>query len=657
MVWEWNADQGGWQALAGAVPDGWVWHQGTPTVPPAIVYNHPDLSAQLATLGPGGSFDLVGGPNPFPFTTYAGVEYVSYDAAAGPGWRDPLGISGNAPSESYLWVVAYGPGETDDPPSWDPAEALGPPIPPYRVFVVDTAGTLFAGSGPDGEIENARVTRVSWELNGPGAAELTLATTDPDAALLIPGREIQIYLQGGTDPIWWGPIVRPQAALNETSWQCAGLLWYFAHRFMGRADRVNQLTNGSFESSETGWTFNGGVTHSVNTDTTYIVEGTKSEKLTGATADHTSYMSQTWTHPGGGYPGGDFITGSVYAWIPSAAFVGGALDDFGLLLRHRDSAGNIITTEGGPGSALPALIDDDTPKDQWVQLETGVPFVEEGDTVEMLLFPPHGDAYFDLATLTFMESLSFGYPDTPADVTDIIGGIVDYAQDNLVGFTHGKSDLNIGHAGADTSITRQVAYQFTEHRNILDAILEFVRQGAGDINIDITSTTRTFTVYPKVSDARTPKFGKGVLYGTTLELDVNVADFTYAWDLEQAASNVVLLGSGDGPDRPEGGATDASFVGGAFTVEIVEQAPDNTTVGQLDERAAERLAVAARPEILEVTTLPATGIIGALVVGDTVPVIITDGWVNINTTYRVARIEANLPMDQATFTLNAIPEA
>jgi hypothetical protein len=502
----------------------------------------------------------------------------------------------------------------------------------YQVFVVDMDGTPF------GELSDAEVTRLSWELNGPGAAEITLATSDPDAALMVPGREVQIFYQGGTDPIWWGPIVRPQAGLHETTWQCAGLLWYFDHRFMGRADRVNQLVNGDFEASETGWSFTG-VTHSVNTNMTYVVEGTKSEKLTGATADHATYMSQTWTHPAGGYPTGDFITGSVWVWIVAADYDGPAVEDFGLVLRRKNAAGKVLDAQW-------VGINDDTPRDQWVPIEVGIANVIEGDTIDFLLFPPHGVAYFDLATLTFMESLSFGFPPPGVDVADIVADIVEYAQDNLAGFTHGKSDLNIGTAGAATGTTRQVAYQFAEHRNVLDAILEFVRQGIIDIDIALTATTRTFTTYA-------PK--KGSLYGTTLQLDTNVADFTYSVDLEQAASSVVLLGPGDGPDRPEGGAIDTSFIGGAFTSEIVEQAPDNTTVGQLDQRAEERLKVAARPDILEVITLPGAGVIGALKVGDTVPVVIATGWVSINDTYRVVRIEADLLKDQATLTLNALP--
>jgi len=515
---------------------------------------------------------------------------------------------------------------------------------PYEVKVVDQAGSSY------GTVDDARVSGLSWESNGSGGVEISLATTDSDAALMVPGREVQIYYQGGTDPIWWGVIVRPQAGLDETTWQCAGLLWYFAHRFMGRADRVNQLTNGDFEASETGWTFSG-VTHAV--ETTIKVEGSKSEKLTGGTADHNTYAKQTYTHAfatPAGWPG-DLMTGSAWVYVPSASYLGGARADRGLLLIHYDTSGNVVDVQPTTG-----MIDDDTVKDAWIPIEASVANVKDGETVEVRLYPPHGIAYYDLVTLTFMESLAFGgtSSDPPIDVTDIIGGIVDYAQDNGP-FTHGKSDLNITAGGAATGDERKVNYQFAEHRNILDAILEYVRQGVCDISIELTSTTRTFTVWPKSADSRSPKLGKGVTYGTTLELDVNVADFTWSSDLEQAASSVVLLGPGDGPDRPEGGAIDTSFAGGAFTTEIVEQAPDNTTVGQLDDRAAERLLTAARPEILEVTTLPAAGVIGNLEVGDTVPVVISRGWVSINDTYRVSRIEVDLDKDQATVSLNAIP--
>ena len=509
----------------------------------------------------------------------------------------------------------------------------------YEVVVVDKDGVPF------GTLVDARLGRISWELNGTGSVEVSLPTTHPSAELMIPGREIQVYYETA-NPIFWGPIVRPQLGLDESTWQCAGLFWYFEHRFMGRADRVNQLVNGGFEDGETGWSFSG-VTHSIDTGT--VNEDAQSLKLTGGTADHATFAYQIWTHPVGGYPTGDFLTASFWVYVPSADYVGGAANDYGLVVIHRDADGNVVDTAF-------AEIGDDTEKNAWIPLEALVKDVKEDHTVEVRLFPPHGVAYFDTGTLTYMESLSF-YPGA-TEVTDIILDIVKYAQDRptLSGsFNHGKSDLNIDTDGEDTGVTRALAYQFAEHRNIADAILEYVRNGTCDIDIELTPTSRTFTVYPTDEDVDPRGLGKGSLYGTTLELDVNLSDFSFASDLENAASHVVMLGPGDGPDRPEGGAIDLSFVGGAFTSEIVEQATDDTTVGQLDARAEDRLRIAARPEILEVTTLPGAGIIGDLVVGDTVPVVIDWGCVDIDDTYRVARIEADLLNGQATLTLNPIP--
>lgn len=491
----------------------------------------------------------------------------------------------------------------------------------YRVDVVDVNGSLF------GTLINARVGRYSWELNAAGTADFTLATTDPDAYLVRPGREVQIWRNGSL--VWWGPIVRPQAGLRETTWQCASLLWYFERRFMGRADRTNLLTNGNFEAGETNWTFAGGVTHAV--DTTLKVEGTKSLRLAGVTADHTGYAHQTipaWTQY---HPDGDYLTVSTWVFVPSGDYLGGAIGDLGLVAIHRNSAGATVDAQF-------VTIDDATIKNKWVPLEVGIAAVKTGDTIQVKLYPPHGTAYFDLVTLTAMESLSF-WP--TADVATVVAGIVNYAQDRGV-FTHRKSDLNIGVAAAATGTSVDRTYQFAEHPNVADSLLEFVRMGIIDVDIVISPSTRTFTTYAP---------SKGSLFGTLLELDVNVADFTWSWDGENAASTVVILGPGDGPDRPEGVATDTAFLDG-LSLEMVEQAPDDATVGELDAVAAERLEVAATPEILEVTTLPGVGIIGNLTVGDTAPVRIHHGWIHIDTVWRVARIEVDPYLDQAHLTLN-----
>lgn len=514
-------------------------------------------------------------------------------------------------------------------------------MPDPVVKAVEQDGTVIA------TLTDARVTRVTLELNATGGCEFTMPTTDANAGSVVPGVEIQIYYSDDPEdgPLFWGPVVRIQAGLDETTYQCAGLFWYFEHRNIGRADRVNQLTNGDFESGETNWAFEG-VTHSVNTDGDYVNTGTKSERLEGATADHATFAYIGWDHPAGGHPDGDFLTASAWVFVPEDDFLGGAANDYGLVIINR-RGGNVIGTNFD-------TIGDDTAKDTWVQLEAGVGGVKEGDAIEVRLVPPHGVAYFDTVTLTFMESLSFGYPPPAVDAQDVIEGLILYAQDRApYDFGHGKSDLNITPNVPFLGLPVQRAYQFAEHRNIADAILEFVRMGAMDFIWLLTDTNRYFW-------ADTLWDGT---YETTLELDTNVADFTWSWDGEQAASQVVILGPGDGPDRPEGGAT-GTDVGGVWSAEIVESAPDNITIGQLDDRAAEVLAVHQYPMILEVTTLPGSGVItdlsaGNLRLGYFIPLHIERGWIDIqiddDPPYRVTRIEANLETDQATLTLNRYP--
>lgn len=515
--------------------------------------------------------------------------------------------------------------------SYAPSLPGPPPVPPpppvgiYDVFVVDPAGARF------GQLANAKVATPTWELNGPGSATISLPTTDPDAPLARFGREIQIWRDGGV--LWWGPIVRPQVELWQASWGCAGLTWYFKRRFFGRADRVNQLTNGDFESGETGWTFNS-VTHSA--DTTHVVEGTHALKLIGLATEGENWAKQVYTHTVQYFPTGDLLTLDASVWVASSGYVAPALGLRGLFAERRNAGGDTLDLQ----IATPPL-DDDFPQDQWVNVKVTIANVMENDTIDVRLYAPHGTCWWDLATVTLMESLS--YPDE--DMTTIMGDVVDYAQDRLPAFTHGKSDLNIDHDTPTSGIRMARTWQFAEHRNIGDVLNELVKSGQVDTSVAITATTRTYTTH-------TPRKGS-YKSGDTLELDVNIATFTWSFDGEAAATSAIELGEGDGPDRPEGGAVDPALFGG-LTVEVVESAPDGTTTGELDTAAAETLRVAGHPEIIEATGYPHSPLIGELVEGDTVPVIISLGCVDIAADYRVVKWSLNPDTDQPIWTLNPV---
>jgi hypothetical protein len=503
----------------------------------------------------------------------------------------------------------------------------------YQVFVVDMDGSQF------GELANVEFTPPYWELNGIGGVGGTIPTTEPTAALLQFGREIQIWRDGAV--LWWGPIVRLEVNLWQTTWRCAGLAWYFKRRFMGKADRTNLLVNGDFEDGETGWTFNN-VTHSA--DTTHVVEGTHALKLTGLTTDGENWAKQIYTHAAASFPFpvGDFLTLNAWLWVASSGYVAPPIGLRGLFAEHRNAAGETLNVY----IATPPL-DDDLPKDQWatgVGLEVGLPNVNAGDTIDVRLYAPNGSCWWDLATLTAMESLAFGWQEE-VDLADIIEGIVLYAQDRFV-FTHGKSDLLIDVAWVgDAVLHAPIAFQFVEHRNIGDTLNELVRSGQVDMSVEITDTTRTWTTH-------NPRKGS-YKSGDTLQLDTNISTFTWSFDGEAAATDVVITGPGDGPDRPEGGASDPSAFGG-LTLETVEAAPDGVTIGELDTAAAETLRVARLPEIIEATGYPHSPLIADLVEGDTVPVVIPLGWLDITADYRVVKWSLDPKTDQPTWTLNPV---
>ena len=274
-----------------------------------------------------------------------------------------------------------------------------------------------------------------------------------------------------------------------------------------------------------------------------------------------------------------------------------------------------------------------------------MPAVCAGDTIDVRLYAPNGSCWWDLATLTAMESLTIGWQEL-VELADIIEAIVLYAQDRHPQFSHGKSDLQIDFAWVGATILRNsIAYQFVEHRNVGDVLNEFVGSGQVDMSVAITATTRTFTVH-------NPRKGS-YKSGDTLVLDTNISTFSWSFDGEAASTDVVLLGPGDGPDRPEGGARNPAAFGG-LTLERVDTAPDDVTIGQLDTAAAEILRVAQLPEIIEATGYPHSPLIGSLVEGDTVPVVIPLGWLDITADYRVVKWSLDPNTDQPIWTLNPV---
>jgi hypothetical protein len=439
-------------------------------------------------------------------------------------------------------------------------------------------------------------------------------------------REIQIVRDG--DVLFWGPVVRAEIDDDRGHIQCADPRWYLTRRFFGKADRTNLLSNGDFEDGATDWTGTG-LTPVV--DPIRYAHGTRSIRLTGTSAGHDTYLTQTYTHDHQFSPEGDELTIAAEVWVSSADYAGDATASLGLFAERRNSDDDLVDVAGDQADDHPALINSALAKDQWVHLETTLTGVREGDTIKVFLYPPFGTAWWDLVTLTLHESLSF----LEQDMATIIRGIISYAQGGM-GFSHGKSDLGIVVSAAPTGVTLSRTYQFDEHQNIGDALDEFTRRHGGvDYTFDPASRTLT---------ASHPQAGT-VHDELTLEYGVNLSKFRWSHDRTQKADQVVVLGPGDGPDREEGGAS-ATPTGP--TLEDVTVAPDGTTLAELDQAAAERLAVLTHPEILEVTC---TDIIGVLNPGDWVPVTIAPLDLD-SVTYRAMTITIDPANDSVGVTLN-----
>lgn len=508
----------------------------------------------------------------------------------------------------------------------------------YFVKVVDMAGALISDD-PASEFESPDITLLELELNAPGSCDITAATIgDPSADYLVPTAEVQIIRNG--DVYFWGVVVRPQMGLRTSTFQCPGLLWYLGRRYIGKADRTNLLLDGDFEDGDSAWDFTAGLTHAVSTD--QAEDGTHSERLEASTAEHNEYASQSFgPKPAGGHPLGDLITVNAFVYVPSADYDGPAIEGRGLVVIHKDIDGNLLPAPEGVRSDG-GTIDETTLKGQWVPLQVEVPFVKEGETIEVRLYPPQGVAYYDLVTATLMESVYF----ENVDAAEVAGKLVLYAQDQLPGFTHGKSDLNIDVDTPPCGVMVTRNYLLSEHRNILDAIEELAAVGGFDYSVEITETTRTFTTFA-------PRKGE-LKEDEALELDANLSDFQWSWDGQAATTDVVVTGPGDGPGRPEGGATNPTAFDG-LTLETVESAGENALVRELDSMAADILATLARPEVVEATTYPDGSAITGLSVGDTVPILIACGACQVDGTYRVVKVSVNTRTDQATFTLNPEP--
>lgn len=430
-------------------------------------------------------------------------------------------------------------------------------------------------------------------LNQAGSLRFGLHNLDP----LLPEvkaieREVQVWLDGSfvAGGGWLVPVA-PEATIDGsndvTEFECRGLLWYLDHRFVGRADRLNKVSNASFESATLPpWT---ATATTATVSTTAKITGTKSARLVQAAAGVDAYISQPVTIVAGGV--GELVTLAGWFLVSATGWVGPALEDRGLFLS--------MTIGGVLRQVAVETIDAETPRGAWQRREVTV-WIPPTLTavIDPRLYSPGGTIYWDEISLTLMESQSY----YATDQASIGAGLVAHLQDAA----YGKSALAIATSAATTGVVRDRHYQHADHANGGQALGEFANLSDGfDQSIELTATARTWTsFYPRKGTARTAVAWTELTRMRWVPVEG-----------DQAASSIVTLGDGDGPDREEGYADDPTKFGGV-TLEDVIVAEAGTPIDALDSRAGEELRVRSTAARLEITFGPGLRI-GSMLTGDT----------------------------------------
>ena len=117
-----------------------------------------------------------------------------------------------------------------------------------RTVVVELDGTQL------GELETAQQGAVTWALNEWETASITLGIDDPKGHLILDEKFREVQLWRGEELLVFGPITGTSADMDSLSADVSGPLWHFSRRYVGRAERLNRISNGDFERGLSGGT-------------------------------------------------------------------------------------------------------------------------------------------------------------------------------------------------------------------------------------------------------------------------------------------------------------------------------------------------------------------------------------------------------------------
>jgi len=519
----------------------------------------------------------------------------------------------------------------------------------YQVELTDINGTVLTDLSA--KTDSTSVVNIVEELNEPGSCELTMHTvTDPKTAQVAPyvwRRFIRITKAGLTR--FWGPITRSDAKGEVTTIQCQGMLAALRRRFFGPEPSVTQFGYPTVFAADgtpsaptpVDFPVMNGTENSVggrwSQSATLRSEGVYSLKGLRLPGDTNGYYEYSFDFTGGGGAGELLVF--FRAWYHIVSKVAAGYNDVGLRILIYDVAGDGSLSLNG--SAHDWKITESTPMGKWFPMEMAI-FVPATHIRIITQFYSPGEIYWDRANY-FQENF-VGTGGTPEDLSQIVRRIAEYG---ISGYD--KSPLNMAVSIPDCGITDDRNYSLSSNENIGDALAAYVTSGYYDFAVVPGATSWTFTGYASTKGSFKPNLA--------IDLDRrNIVEApTFALDGDQVTTKPRVLGAGSGPNRTISEVIDTTSLDGMI-LESVETAPSDAPTDSLDKQAKESLRRGkAGVDVSEVTLkiLPEFDPIAeGLTVGDTFPLTVSYGWVNLtNVTKRAIKI-TELPNDLVKLTLN-----
>lgn len=503
--------------------------------------------------------------------------------------------------------------------------------PRWRVRIV---GLDYAAKG-----ELVSVSNLEWteNLNAFDEARFTFSTNDPAAAQFYAlSRWVEVWLDG--DLKFRGAPYRATESLDAqtVTVQCFDQLHPFHRRVFGRADRLNRVTNGGFESGTTGWTAQSGASMTVET-VGPINEGSQSIELTSG-----GYINQFFSvrHT---YPPGLQLRLAADYYLQSGATLDG---DIAIEVLATDPDTNDVYSS--TSSTNNGTVNTQT-RDGWQDVVADVLLSRSNVTylIEVRVYAPTtGTGWADRVRSVFNDATTVPFPG--ADQAVVYRNIVQYGQDA----SEGKSPLGISTNCPATGIIIYPAYEHADHRGLMSAIDELTERPQGpDWSLVFTPGATTFTTYyPDKGDTHNEWL---------LEVGRNIIGGQVEIDGSQVTTSAIVIGQNGDFERDEGGYVDTSQLSG-LVLEDVIHAEVGSPVRFFDQVAEEH--VDKRKQITKllrgiVVSDPDRELIHDLEAGDVLPVRLSSPLPQIDgrSNYRVVAKRVPQTADRLILDLAPVP--